>query len=132
MGQDRRPEAGEELLTLTESPYQLTNNLEEVEIFLVEDDITREDMENPWSTEELLGQDKREILVWHHRLNHWYFKYLLRLSNRRIITRKFSKVRKYLLVLPNYLESPTRGHEGPKLNAQEGPSGRPQRPEPGP
>ena len=33
-------------------------------------------MEKMWSTEEILGQDKREILVWHHRLNHFYFKYL--------------------------------------------------------
>ena len=50
-------------------------------------------MDTLGSTEELLGQDKREILIWHHRLNHFYFKYLLRLSNRVIISRNLSKIR---------------------------------------
>ena len=85
MVQGRSPEAGEELLTLTKRPYQISNNLEEVGKDVVEDNITREDMKYLWSTEELLGQDKREILVWHHSLNHCPFKYLLRLS-KRVVT----------------------------------------------
>ena len=39
-------------------------------------------------------QDKREFLVWRHRLNHCYFKSLFRLSKRGIITRELSKFRK--------------------------------------
>ena len=51
-------------------------------------------MNKLWSTEELLGRYERELLVWHHRLNHCSLKYLLRLSKRGIIPRKLSKVRK--------------------------------------
>ena len=36
----------------------------------VGDELTSKDMDKIWSTEDLLGQDKREILVWNHRLNH--------------------------------------------------------------
>ena len=46
-----------------------------------------------WSTEDILGWDEGDLLVWHHRLNHRSLKYLLRLSKRGIITRKLSKVR---------------------------------------
>ena len=37
------------------------------------DNIKREDMDKLWSTKDLLVQDEREILVWHHRLNHCSF-----------------------------------------------------------
>ena len=33
-------------------------------------------------------------MIWHHRLNHCSFKYFLRFSNRGIIPRNISKVRK--------------------------------------
>ena len=46
-----------------------------------------------WSTEEILGSEKRELLVWHHRLNCCSLKYLLRISKRGIIPRKISNVR---------------------------------------
>ena len=45
-----------------------------------------------WSTEDLLVQYDRGILVWHHRLNHCIFKYLLRIFKRLIISRKIRKV----------------------------------------
>ena len=67
----------------------------------------REYMANLWSTKYILVWDKREILVWHHRLNHCYFKPLIRLSKRGIIPRKLSKIRSPPLVLPKYLEIPT-------------------------
>ena len=35
--------------------------------------LMREDMAKLWSTEELLGRDNMDILVWHHRLNHCYY-----------------------------------------------------------
>ena len=38
--------------------------------------------------------DEREILVWYHRLDHCYFKYLLRLHNRGKITMKINRIRK--------------------------------------
>ena len=41
-----------------------------------------------------MGQDDREIVVWHHRLNHYSFKYLLRISKRGIIPRKLINIRK--------------------------------------
>ena len=47
-----------------------------------------------WSTEDLLGQDEGDILVWNHNLNRCSFKYLLRLSKRLIITSNINKVRK--------------------------------------
>ena len=56
-------------------------------------DITREEMANLWSTKELFGRGERELLVWHHRLNHCSFKYLLRLSKRLINTRKLIRFR---------------------------------------
>ena len=43
-----------------------------------------------WSTEDLLGQYERELLVWHHRLKHCSFKYLIILSKRLIIPWKIS------------------------------------------
>ena len=52
----------------------------------------------PICSQYLLGWDKREILVWHYRMNHCIFYSLLRLSERLIIPRDFSKVRK----LPPY------------------------------
>ena len=47
-----------------------------------------------WSTEDIIGQDDRELLFWHHRLNYCSFKYLLRISRRGIIFKNISKVRK--------------------------------------
>ena len=69
------------------------------------------------STEDLLGQDDMELLVWHHRLDHCYFKYLNRLSKRGIISSKIINIRKSRLVSSICLKSPTRGHVGPKVNA---------------
>ena len=54
----------------------------------------REDMTKLWSTEELLGWDEREILVWYHSMNYCSFKYLLIISRRRIIPSKLNKIRK--------------------------------------
>ena len=45
-----------------------------------------------WSTEDLLVQYDRGVLVWYHRLNHCIFKYLLRIFKRLIISRKIRKV----------------------------------------
>ena len=47
-----------------------------------------------WSIEDLLGQDERDVLVWHHRLNQCPFKYLLRLSRRGIIPNNISELKK--------------------------------------
>ena len=51
----------------------------------------REEMDNLWSNEELLGWYKREILVCNHSLIHWSFKCLFRLSKMVIIPRKLIK-----------------------------------------
>ena len=94
LGQDKSLEVGEDHLTPTESPSQIPINLDEVYQDAVEFDLTREDMANMWSTKDLLGWYKREIIVLHHRLNHCSFKTLLRLSKRVIIPKNLSKVRK--------------------------------------
>ena len=94
MGQSKRLEAGGDPLTTTEIPSQIPINLEEVEKYVVGDKLTRKDMENMWSNEELLGWYKRYILVYNHRLNHCSFKYLLKISKRGIIPRKLRKIRK--------------------------------------
>ena len=52
----------------------------------------REDMANMWSTKDLLGWYKRNILVCQLRLNYCTFEYLLILSNRVIIPRNLRKV----------------------------------------
>ena len=77
MGQYESLEVGEDLLTMTKSTSQLPTKLEELGNDIVGADIMREDMANIWSTEEFWGQDEREILVCHHRLNHFSFKSLL-------------------------------------------------------
>ena len=51
-------EAGEDLITPTESPYQLPTNLEEADNDVVGSDITREDIAKMWSTEDLLVRGK--------------------------------------------------------------------------
>ena len=51
-------------------------------------------MAKMYSTENLLGWDKRDILVCYHGLNHSDFKSLLILSKRVIIPRNIIKVRK--------------------------------------
>ena len=56
--------------------------------------LTREDMAKLWSTKGLLGQNNRYLLVCHHRLNHFSFKSLIRISNIGIIPRKIKKIRK--------------------------------------
>ena len=60
-------------------------------------ELNRYYMDKPWSTKDLLLRDKREILVLHHRLNHFYLKSLIRLSKRYIIP---SKVRKVIKIPP--------------------------------
>ena len=57
----------------------------------------REDMDKLWSTEDLLGRDKKELLVWHHRLNHSSFKYLIKISKKGIIPIKLRNIRKKTL-----------------------------------
>ena len=47
-----------------------------------------------WSTKDLLGQDGREILVWHPRLNHCSFKSLTRIYNIGILPSNLRRVRK--------------------------------------
>ena len=47
-------EVGEDLLTLTESPYQNTTNLEEVDEDTIGDKLMGEDMAKIWSTKTLL------------------------------------------------------------------------------
>ena len=57
-------------------------------------ELTGEDMAKLWSNKDVFGRDKREPLVWHHRLKHCSFKSLLGLSKRVIIPRNLSKIRK--------------------------------------
>ena len=68
--------------------------MEEVGKYLIGSELTREDISKLWSTEDLLVRDERGLLVWHHRMNHFSFKSLIRLSKRRIIKRKLIKIRK--------------------------------------
>ena len=82
LGKDKSLEAGEDLLTPTKRPYQIPTKLEEVVTYVIGYELTREDVVKLWSTEDLLLYDKREILVWHHRLKICSFKSLLRLSER--------------------------------------------------
>ena len=132
LGQDKSLEAGEDLLAPTESPYKIPTNLEELDKDVIGAYLTKKDMTKLWSTNDLLGWDERELLVWHHRMNHCYFKNLIRLSKRRIISRNLIKISPPPLVLPEYLEIPTRGHGGPKENTQVDQSGSLRIPDPGP
>ena len=93
-GQDGSLEAGKDLLTPNKSPYQIPTKLEEVYKDVIGAKLTKEVMAKLCSTEDLLGRYDREILVWHHRLNHFYFKSILILSNRGVIPRKISNIRK--------------------------------------
>ena len=90
--QDKILEVGEDLLTPTESPSQIPTNLKEVYKYAIGSDLTRGYMDKLWSTEDLLVQDKRELLVWHHRLNHCSFKSLLRISKMWIITKELRNI----------------------------------------
>ena len=77
---------------MTKRPSQIPANLEEVYRYAIGDNLTREDISKLWSTKDLLGQYKREILVWNHRLNHLSFKYLIRISKRGIIISNISRI----------------------------------------
>ena len=66
--------------------------MEEVENYAIKAKITREDMAKMWSTNNLLVRYEREIMVWHHRLNHCYFKSLLRISKRGVIHRNINTI----------------------------------------
>ena len=116
-GQDNSLGSGEDLLTLTKIPSQIPTNLEEVDKDAVGANLATENMANLWSTDELLGQDDREILVWNHSLKHCYLKSLLILSKRKMILRNLSKVIELPLVSPDYLGSPKIGNVGPKSNS---------------
>ena len=63
-------------------------------------DLTREEMAKLWWTEELMGWYDRELLVWCHRLNHFSFKCIIRLSKRGVIPRNIINIRKLPLVSP--------------------------------
>ena len=81
-----------------------------------------------WSTENILGRDNMELLVWHHMINHCSLKSLLRLSKRGVIPRKYSKIIKIspcvACLFGRYHKTPWRIKE----NSQAGKSGNPQRP----
>ena len=47
-----------------------------------------------WSTEDLLGWDERDLLVWYSRMNHCTLNLLIRLLKRGIIPRKLINIRK--------------------------------------
>ena len=55
--QDKSLEAGEYLLTLIKSSYQIPTNLEEVEKYTVGNNLMREDMAKLWSTKNLWERD---------------------------------------------------------------------------
>ena len=74
LGQDKSLEAGEYLLNPTKSPSRIPTNLEEAEKDAIGADLTRTDMLKLCSTKDLIGREGREILVWHHILNHCSFK----------------------------------------------------------
>ena len=67
---------------MTKIPSEIPTNLEEVDKDAVGADLTRDNMANMWSTEEMLGRDEKELLVWQHRMNHCSLKSLLRLYKR--------------------------------------------------
>ena len=66
--------------------------MEEVDKYAIGYKLMREDMAKLCSTEEILGRDETELLVWYHMLKHYPFKYIFRLSKRGIITRKLSRI----------------------------------------
>ena len=76
--------------------------------------IAREDMSKLWSTNDLLGWEVRDLLVWHNMLNNCSFKSLIILPKRGIIPRNISKIRKLPPCVACFLEGPTRGHGRPK------------------
>ena len=86
--------------------------MEEVGKYAVVSDITREDISKLCLTEDLLGWYEWELLVWHHRMNHCSFKYLLILSKRGIIPNNISRVRKLppcvAFLFGNYHKRPWR------------------------
>ena len=93
MGQYDILEAGEDLLTPIKRTSQIPTNLEEVDKYSVRAKLTSDDISKLWSTEDLFGRNKKELLVWHHWMNYCSFKFLIRLSNRVIIPRKLNKIR---------------------------------------
>ena len=65
-----------------------------MEKYAIGSKLTREDMDKMWSTNNLLGREESEILVWKHRLKHLSFKSLPRISKRGIIPRTLRNIRK--------------------------------------
>ena len=84
------------------------------------------------TTDEFLEWDEREILVWHHRMNNFSFKSILRLYKRDIIPRKLFRTRKLppcvACIFGNYHKRPWRT----KTKHSDDQSGKPWRPDPGP
>ena len=93
LGQEETLESEEDLLNANESPLQPPANLEGVENYVVGSGINREDTSKMLSIKDLLVWDEREILFWHHILNHCTLKYLIIWSNTGIIPRNISKSR---------------------------------------
>ena len=62
----------------TPSPHQLVGGRQICSRILTHEGVHG----NMISTKDLWGMDEREILVWHHRMNRCFFKYLIRLSKR--------------------------------------------------
>ena len=73
LGQDKNLEAGEYLLTTTKIPSQIPTILEKVNKDAIGSKLMGEKISKLWSTEYLLGQNQRKLLVWNHRLNHCFF-----------------------------------------------------------
>ena len=93
LGQGKILEAGQDLITPTKIPSKIPINFEEVDQDAIGGEFTREHMVNICSTKDPLVREKRELLIWHHRLNHFSLKYLIRLSKKGMITRNLRNIR---------------------------------------
>ena len=82
--------------------------------YVVGDNLKREYMAMLWFAEDILGQDNRDLLVLHHRMNHFNFKLLIRLSKRVIMLKILARSESFSLARPVFLGSTTRGHGGSK------------------
>ena len=112
LGQEDTLEVGEDLITPSESPYQIPTNLEDIVIEVDGADLAMEDVSKLWPTKNIVWPDEKELLVCHHRLNHCTFKAFIIFSKRDIIPSNTRKIKKPPpSIWPAYLGSTTR-HPG--------------------
>ena len=93
MGQEEIMEVEGDLLTPIKILLHLPTIMEDTGIEVAGEIMIWEDISKLWYTYDIMGIDKRDILVWQHRLNNCMLNKIIMISKRGMLLNNLIKVR---------------------------------------